>query len=126
MKMIHMKTVLPLLGLLAIAGPASAHRGGPRGPGPDGPMLKEFDKNGDGKLDDAERATMESTLAQRHADMVKRFDANGDGTLDDAERAKMHDALAEERFKKLDTDGNGVLSLQEFKAGRLHGGPRGR
>ncbi len=61
-------------------------------------MLKEFDKNGDGQLDDSERETMRTTMAARlgaegrrpnREEMLKRFDKNGDGQLDDEERAAM-------------------------------------
>lgn len=73
-------------------------------------------------------------------EMLQKFDTNKDGTLDDGERTAMHDARVLERFKRLDTDGNGVLSLAEFKAGKAdkrhargkfhgmkrgHAGPRG-
>ena len=44
--------------------------------------LKLFDKNGDGKLDDQERAA-----AKAHREkMLKQFDTNGDGKLDPTER----------------------------------------
>ena len=41
-----------------------------------------FDKNGDGKLDEQERATAKA----QHEKMMKKFDTNGDGKLDAAER----------------------------------------
>jgi Ca2+-binding EF-hand superfamily protein len=84
-------------------------------------LIQKFDKNGDGKLDDAERADMRAAFAakrtERHKEMLARFDTNKDGKLDDAERAAMRDSLAAERFKALDKNGDGVLSLDEFKAG---------
>jgi hypothetical protein len=58
--------------------------------------------------------------------MLARFDANKDGVLDATERETMRNTLAEERFKQLDTNGDGVLSLDEFKAGMPKGGPMGR
>ncbi len=56
---------------------------------------KSFDKNEDGKLDDAERKAMEEADAKALADAQKPFDKNGDGKLDDAE-AK---AFAEKQAK---------------------------
>ncbi|HOK77805.1 MAG TPA: hypothetical protein PLW35_08800, partial [Verrucomicrobiota bacterium] len=69
-------------------------------------MLKEFDKNGDGELDESEREAMRTALAARFAamggpggpgfnreEMMKRFDTNGDGELDETERAAMREAM---------------------------------
>lgn len=82
---------------------------GPAGKGPrDGQgfpsreeMLKRFDKNGDGQLDDNEKNAARAEFAarggkpgegggmspERKAELMKRFDKNNDGKLDDAERA---------------------------------------
>jgi hypothetical protein len=78
--------------------------------GKTGPKLDNGDAKLDAKLDDAKRD-------ERHKAMLARFDANKDGKLDDAERATMRDALATERFRALDKNGDGALSLEEFKAG---------
>jgi Ca2+-binding EF-hand superfamily protein len=91
----------------------------------DGPNRKEliqkFDQNGDGKLDAAERAQMkaafEAKRAEHHKEMLARYDANKDGKLDAAERKVMRDAKVTARFQAMDNDGDGKLTLDEFKAG---------
>jgi hypothetical protein len=45
--------------------------------------VKKYDKNGDGKLDQEERAVLQK---ERQAEMLKKYDKNGDGILDEAER----------------------------------------
>ena len=59
-------------------------------------MLQKFDTDGDGQLNDEERAAAEEHIKAHRQDreshrreMYERFDANGDGQLDDAERAAM-------------------------------------
>jgi Ca2+-binding EF-hand superfamily protein len=88
--------------------------------GPKQELLQKFDKNSDGKLDDAERADMKAAFAARraehHKEMLAQYDTNKDGKLDDAERATMRDAKVTERFKKMDANGDGKLTLDEFKA----------
>ena len=44
--------------------------------------LKRFDKDGDGQLNETERAAAEKFRAEQ----VKKFDADGDGQLNDAEK----------------------------------------
>lgn len=96
-------------------GPALA--GGPRGPGgfDREAMMKEFDKNGDGELDEEERAAMRETLRQRFGagggpgggrgqmpnreELLKRFDKNGDGELDEEEREAMRAEFGRNRSR---------------------------
>jgi hypothetical protein len=67
-------------------------------------MMKQYDKNSDGELDDTERETMRTAMAARFPqggqgvqggqrfnseEMMKQFDKNGDGELDEAERNAM-------------------------------------
>lgn len=115
------------------AGNGPTERGsGPRTPNPTEPalaggaggppgfdretMMKEFDKNGDGQLDDEERAAMRAVLQQRFGqagfggggprgqmpnreEMLKRFDKNGDGELDDQEREAMRAEFGRNRSR---------------------------
>ncbi|HEY5944508.1 MAG TPA: hypothetical protein VIV40_03415 [Kofleriaceae bacterium] len=93
-----------------------------------------WDANGDGTVSADEKAQrheeMKAKRQELKAQMLAKFDTNKDGKLDQNERAVMHDARATETFKRLDTDGNGSISLAEFKAGKKfmgghhHGGAR--
>ncbi len=57
----------------------------PHGPLPP-ELLKKYDKDGDGKLSDAEREQMHK---DHMAEMLKKYDTDGDGKLSDEEKAKM-------------------------------------
>src|SRR2546421_37539 len=64
-------------------------------------LLKRFDKNGDGKLDPAERAALESFVreqrdraaAQVRDEILRRFDRNQDGKIDETEMAEVDPAI---------------------------------
>lgn len=88
-------------------------------------VIKKFDTNGDGVLDDAERAQKKAAWkarrAERRQEALTRYDANKDGTLDPAERQAMRDDRLASRFQKLDANGDGKLTLDEFKAGADQG-----
>jgi len=53
-------------------------------------IIKKYDKNGDGKLDQEERAAF---MKDRQAESLKKYDKNGDGKLDETElQARREDA----------------------------------
>ncbi len=87
-----------------------AQGGGRRGRPSREELLKQFDKNGDGELDEAESEAMRGAFMARFGgqggpggprfnreEMIKRFDKNNDGELNDDERTAMREALRAER-----------------------------
>lgn len=50
---------------------------------------KKFDKDGDGKLNDEEKAAYKAARDAEKAAMLAKYDTNKDGKLDDAEKAAM-------------------------------------
>ncbi len=77
-------------------------------------MLKQFDKDGDGKLDDTERAAMGAAMMARvgggpggdrtnsrprlsQEELMQRFDKNGDGKLDEDEMVAMRESFGRGR-----------------------------
>lgn len=106
-------------------------------------MLEEFDANGDGQLDETERATAKEAIRTRHkqrremfkARLLERFDANGDGELDETERAEAKQAMRDhgprhfgrhghrpppELVKQFDENADGRLDDNERAALRAH------
>ena len=59
-------------------------------------MLKKYDKNNDGKLDDSEREAMREDRKKE----MKKYDTNSDGKLDDTERAAMREDLKKQAHEK--------------------------
>jgi HlyD family secretion protein len=77
-------------------------------------MLKQFDKDGDGELDESEREAMRSAMGARmgqprlsQEEMLKRFDKNGDGELDESERAAMREAFGGGRTNRTNRPSDG-------------------
>jgi len=100
-------------------------------------LLKRYDKNGDGKLDEEEKAAAKMDLMKngeggrlgggRFREMIlKRFDKNGDGKLDETERAAALEALKKNpRFiQRFDKNGDGKLDDAELAAARQEIGAR--
>jgi Ca2+-binding EF-hand superfamily protein len=87
-------------------------------------MVRKFDVDGDGKLDEKERKAMYEEYA-RQAE-IKQYDTNGDGVLDEKERAEMEAEKAQWKkvaelqkqyyMKKYDLNGDGKISPEEQKA----------
>ncbi len=74
----------------AAPGPKAGAKLPPRAAELRGKVLNEHDRDGDGRLDEAERAAMAAAnraKAEQNPRILRRFDKNRDGKLDDAEWA---------------------------------------
>jgi hypothetical protein len=135
MKTTTIMTLAALIGtgMLATAQDEPQRPKRPHGPPPP-EVVKEFDKDGDGKLSDAERKTMreamQARMEARRKEMLEKFDKDKDGKLSDEERTAMREAHKAQMLEKYDTDKDGKLSEEERKAmpkpPRRQGGPRGK
>ena len=91
-------------------------------------MLKQFDKDGDGQLDDTEREAMRAAMTARFGaggpggarlsreEALKRFDKNGDGELDETERAAMRAAMGGSRTNRTDRRRDGEAGVPRREA----------
>ena len=95
--------------------------------------IKKWDKNGDGRLDEDEKAAAHAEMRKEgpagegelRKRVIKRFDKDGDGRLNDAERAEAEkaremlernggvDRFRERVLKRFDHDGDGHLNETE-------------
>jgi len=99
---------------------------GKRAAGPLKEMREKFDKDGDGELNDAERAELKKEIMKRRevnqAKMLQRFDTDKDGEISHEEKKAARPVLSKERkeikeaaLKEFDKDGDGTLSADERK-----------
>jgi EF hand len=104
------------LGSVALADDGHGRRGGRM-------MMEKFDTNGDGVLDEAERGAAKLAMHAKREARRAQIDLNHDGQIDDNERAAAKKARAFERFKRIDANGDGAITLAEFEAAApRHGG----
>jgi Ca2+-binding EF-hand superfamily protein len=96
-------------------------------------ILKKFDKDGDGKLNEEEReaakAAREEMMKARKKEMLEKFDKDGDGKLSEEEEKAAREAMRKRMLEKFDKDGDGELSEAERaemrkEMGDRPGGPR--
>jgi len=130
------KSLIVIAASLGLIGAASAEGEKPRGEHRKLPpeIIAKFDKDGDGKLNDEERAAARSAregmMEARKKEMLEKFDTDKDGTLDDTEKAAMHEARKKMMLEKFDANKDGTLDDTEKAAMRKEmgdrpGGPRG-
>lgn len=104
-------------------------------------VVAKYDKDGDGKLSEAEREALQADGKQimeaKKAEMLKKLDKDGDGKVSKEERqasreewAKAHpeeaakrEAKRAEKLKKFDKDGDGKISKEE--RGEIKGSCKG-
>jgi Ca2+-binding EF-hand superfamily protein len=87
---------------------ASHHRGHGRH---HGGLMKHLDKDGDGRI-----SREEAAAAPRLAASFDQVDADHDGFLTKDELRAAHKAQRQAHFAKIDTDGDGRISLAEAQA----------
>lgn len=104
---------------IGLSGAAHAEEGkGPRPPHKLPPeVIAKFDKDGDGKLNDDEKAEARAARGEREAarkkEMLEKFDADKDGKLNDDEKAAMREEVKKKILEKFDKDGDGKLNEEE-------------
>ena len=112
--------------------------------------LKKYDRDGDGRLSDAERETMRKEVFEKRRrevdggrgrrmfqfppEIVQKYDKDGDGQLDEEEQKAAQAGIQkmfEQLRKQYDANGNGRLEPEEAEklqtdgaAGKLEGVPR--
>jgi Ca2+-binding EF-hand superfamily protein len=111
--------------LVAFAPPVLAGDRNPFGTGELPELLKPFDVNEDGRLDEAERQAFRDAVREFREGTGPRpgriWDTDGDGTLSDEEKAAAQEAARARivaqrtsRFEELDKDDDGFLSPDEL------------
>ncbi|MFD2257671.1 hypothetical protein ACFSSA_13390 [Luteolibacter algae] len=133
------KSIIVIAAALGIIGTAGAQgskperKGGGHTPPPE--VIEEFDKDGDGKLNEEERqaarAAHKEMMEARKKEVLKKFDADKDGKLNESEKEAMKAEHKKRMLEKFDTDKDGELNDDEKKAMREEmqnrpGGPRGK
>jgi Ca2+-binding EF-hand superfamily protein len=105
----------------------------------DAEIIRRYDTNKDGKLDEAEVAAVKEEMLmskmgkrdekrekvqERRDEWLKEFDKNGDGKLDEAEKKTMETTLRArmeknpKMMKRIDTNEDGKIDDQEWLAAR--------
>ena len=84
-------------------------------------IIKQFDIDGDGKLNMDERSTMRKKMQGKKEELMQKFDANGDGILDNEERTTIRKAFQKrksEAFESFDADEEEIRDQVEAEPNR--------
>jgi len=105
-------TLIVIAAAIGLSGAAHAEEGkGSRPPHKLPPeVIAKFDKDGDGKLNDDEKAEAKATHKK---EMLEKFDADKDGKLNDDEKAAMREEVKKKMLEKFDKDGDGKINEDE-------------
>ena len=81
-------------------------------------MVEKFDKDGDGKLNDEERAEAKASegkmkVGKKRAEMIAKFDKDGDGELNKEEEAALRADKKQKLIEQFDEDKDGKLNEEE-------------
>ena len=116
-------------------------------PDPAADIVKRFDRNGDGRLDETEKVAAKETMAREGRpgqanrrpqnpqpggmrERLAEFDRNSDGRLDETERTQMQTTMLARieqnpaAMRRFDADGDGKLNETERAAARTEMGNR--
>lgn len=74
-------------------------------------IIAEFDKDGDGKLNQSEQAAMKEKAKQKR---LEKFDSNGDGVIDGEGKRTIKMDAKEKIFSKIDVNADGMISQEEW------------
>ncbi len=128
------KSIIMIAASIGLIGAANAEEGKKRHGRKIPPqILAEFDTDGDGTLNEEERAAAKAAhgerMKARKAEMLEKFDKDGDGELNEEEKKAMNEAMKARMLEKFDKDGDGELSAEERAEMRKamskrRGGPR--
>lgn len=113
-----------MLAVMVVAAAPAAHADKGVKPRED-KLLRVYDGNDDGKLDERERAEIQADRQARRAHRLQRFDADHDGTLSGPERAVAKEAKRQHRLEnkkeklaRFDGNKDGKLDKAERAAAR--------
>jgi Ca2+-binding EF-hand superfamily protein len=73
-------------------------------------IIEKFDTDGDGKLNEEERAAAKDAHKK---EILEKFDTDGDGELNAEEKKAAHEARKKRLLERFDKDGDGELNDEE-------------
>lgn len=80
-------------------------------------IIEKYDTDGDGALNETERAAAKEAREARMAEMKQvrdSYDVDGNGELDEAEKEAFKAHVKEKMIERFDADGDGALNADEL------------